>query len=195
MNISSVGHSFATHSYAARSEQSRADKPEYKKPEKDAALSPEQLKEVEKLKARDREVRAHEMAHLAAAGGLATSGASFSYQRGPDGVSYAVGGEVKIDTSSGSNPEETLRKAQIIRAAALAPAEPSGQDRAVAAKASQMEAQARAEQAAVERDEQEPSAEDEKVQPQNNANQQAAVQQYQSAAAGFDNAPQLQLQA
>lgn len=195
MNISSVGHSFATHSYAARSEQSRADKPEYKKPEKDAALSPEQLKEVEKLKARDREVRAHEMAHLAAAGGLATSGASFSYQRGPDGVSYAVGGEVKIDTSSGSNPEETLRKAQIIRAAALAPAEPSGQDRAVAAKASQMEAQARAEQAAVERDEQEPSAEDEKVQSQNNANQQAAVQQYQSAAAGFDNAPQLQLQA
>lgn len=102
---------------------------------------------------------------------------------------------MKIDTSSGSNPEETLRKAQIIRAAALAPAEPSGQDRAVAAKASQMEAQARAEQAAVERDEQEPSAEDEKVQPQNNANQQAAVQQYQSAAAGFDNAPQLQLQA
>ncbi|MDM7858590.1 putative metalloprotease CJM1_0395 family protein [Thiopseudomonas acetoxidans] len=195
MNISSVGHSFATHSYAARSEQSGADKPEYKKPEKDAALSPEQLKEVEKLKARDREVRAHEMAHLAAAGGLATSGASFSYQRGPDGVSYAVGGEVKIDTSSGSNPEETLRKAQIIRAAALAPAEPSGQDRAVAAKASQMEAQARAEQAAVERDEQEPSAEDEKVQSQNNANQQAAVQQYQSAAAGFDNAPQLQLQA
>ncbi len=57
---------------------------------------------------RDREVRAHEMAHLAAAGGLASSGATFTYQHGPDGVSYAIGGEVKIDTSSGSNPEETI---------------------------------------------------------------------------------------
>lgn len=112
------------------------------------ALSEEESKELESLKARDREVRDHEQAHLAAAGGLAISGASFSYQRGPDGVNYAIGGEVRIDTSPGRTPEETIRRAQTIRAAALAPAEPSGQDRSVAAQASQMEAEARAELAA-----------------------------------------------
>ena len=108
-------------------------------------LSEEEQKQLEKLKARDREVRAHEQAHLAAAAGLAMSGASYTYQRGPDGANYAIGGEVKIDTSPGSTPEETIQRAQRIRAAAMAPAEPSGADRAVAAKASQMEAEARAE--------------------------------------------------
>jgi len=56
-----------------------------------------------------------------------------------------VAGEVGIDTSKGRTPEETLARAQQIRAAALAPADPSGQDRAVAAAASQMAADARAE--------------------------------------------------
>jgi len=100
---------------------------------------------VSKLKARDRVVRQHEQAHLSASGGLATSGASYTYQRGPDGVNYAVGGEVNIDTSPGRSPEETQRRARIIRAAALAPADPSGQDRAVAAQASKMEQDATAE--------------------------------------------------
>lgn len=108
-------------------------------------LSEQEREQVEKLKARDREVRAHEQAHLAAAAGLAMSGASYTYQRGPDGVSYAIGGEVKIDTSPGKTPEETVQRAQRIKAAAMAPAEPSGADRAVAAKAAQMEAEARAE--------------------------------------------------
>lgn len=127
--------------------RSTAERPEeeYKGLAKAEQLSEEDNREVERLKARDREVRAHEMAHLAAAGGLATSGARFTYEKGPDGVRYAVGGEVGIDTSSGRTPEETLQRARIIRAAALAPAEPSGQDRAVAAKATQMEAEARAE--------------------------------------------------
>ena len=108
-------------------------------------LSPEALALIDKLKARDTEVRQHEQAHMAAAGGLATSGASFTYQRGPNGVNYAVGGEVNIDTSPGATPEETIQRARTIQAAALAPAEPSGPDRAVAAQAQQMEAQARAE--------------------------------------------------
>jgi hypothetical protein len=97
------------------------------------------------LQARDQQVRAHEQAHLAASGGLATSGASYTYQKGPDGVSYAIGGEVSIDVSAGRTPEETIARANTIRAAALAPADPSGQDRAVAAAASQLEQQARAE--------------------------------------------------
>jgi hypothetical protein len=202
MNISSVGHSFATHSFAGRPEQNGVDQQDGKKLHGDAMLLPEQIKQVEQLKARDREVRVHEMAHLAAAGGLATSGATYSYQQGPDGVSYAIGGEVKIDTSSGNNPEETIRKAQAIRAAALAPAEPSGQDHAVAAQASQMEAQARAEQVAEGRneeqgenkEEEEQLADAESVSEQSSESQKAAVQQYQNVAADFDNGSRLNLQ-
>ena len=100
---------------------------------------------VRSLQARDQQVRAHEQAHLASSGGLATSGASYTYQKGPDGVSYAIGGEVSIDISTGRTPEETIARAITIRAAALAPADPSGQDRAVAAAASQLEQQARGE--------------------------------------------------
>ena len=102
---------------------------------------------------------------------------------------------VKIDTSSGSTPEDTIRKAQTIRAAALAPAEPSGQDRAVAAQASQMEAQARAEQASQDRDDEEPAnAAAESSQPTSESGQ-AAIQQYQSVATEFNNGGQLQLEA
>ncbi|CAN7231457.1 putative metalloprotease CJM1_0395 family protein [Pseudoduganella sp. LjRoot289] len=108
-------------------------------------LTPEQLAQIAKLKARDTEVRQHELAHLSVAGGLANSGPSYTYQRGPNGVSYAVGGEVSIDTSPGATPQETISRARTIQAAALAPAEPSGQDRAVAARAQQLEQQARAE--------------------------------------------------
>lgn len=107
-------------------------------------LSAEALALIAKLKARDTEVRQHEQAHLAAAGSLALSGASYVYQRGPDGVSYAIGGEVQIDTAPGRTPEETIARAHAIMAAALAPAEPSGPDRAVAARAQQLEQQARA---------------------------------------------------
>ena len=82
---------------------------------------------------------------MAAAGGIATSGASYTFQKGPDGMSYAIGGEVGIDTSPGRTPQETIQRASTIRAAALAPADPSGQDRAVAARAGQMELQARGE--------------------------------------------------
>lgn len=101
--------------------------------------------QIQELAARDREVRAHEQAHAAVAGQYA-KGTSYTYQRGPDGVSYAIGGEVQIDTSPISgDPEATLRKAQQLRRAANAPADPSSQDARVAALAAQMELQARAE--------------------------------------------------
>lgn len=115
-------------------------------------LTPEALKLVDDLKARDTEVRQHEQAHVAAAGGLAISGATYTYQRGPNGVNYAIGGEVQIDTSPGATPEETIARAASIQAAASAPAEPSGADRAVAAAAQQMAAQARTELARQEPD-------------------------------------------
>ncbi len=98
-------------------------------------LTPEERQIVAQLQVTDTQVRAHEQAHLAAAGGYATSGASFSYQSGPDGRRYAIGGEVQIDTSSESDPEKTIRKMGVVRAAALAPANPSSQDRSVAATA------------------------------------------------------------
>ncbi len=99
---------------------------------------------VDQLKSRDREVRAHEQAHAAVGGSLAGS-PSYEYQTGPDGKKYAVGGEVSIDVSKTNDPEATIRKMQTVRAAALAPAEPSSQDRKVAAEASRNLAEARAE--------------------------------------------------
>ncbi|MFV0663373.1 putative metalloprotease CJM1_0395 family protein [Denitromonas sp.] len=101
--------------------------------------------EVAALASADRKVRAHEAAHLAAAGGLAQSGASFSTVRGPDGQMYAVGGEVSIDVSPGRTPDETIAKAQQIQRAALAPADPSSQDHRVAAIATQLIQQAQRE--------------------------------------------------
>lgn len=108
-------------------------------------LSAEEQRIVDKLAQRDKEVRAHEQAHLSAAGGLATSGASYTYETGPDGRRYAVGGEVSIDVSPGRTPEDTLARAQQIQAAALAPADPSGADRQIAAQAARMAATARIE--------------------------------------------------
>jgi len=105
-------------------------------------LSQEERAVVDKLKSRDSAVRAHEMAHVAAAGGLAGA-PSFSYQTGPDGQRYAIGGSVSIDTSPERKPEDTITKAQRIRSAALAPADPSAADRAVASRATRMESQAR----------------------------------------------------
>jgi hypothetical protein len=111
-------------------------------------LSPEAKRMLEALKARDKQVRAHEAAHLAAGAGITKGGATYTMQRGPDGNSYAIGGEVPIDAGEvPGDPKATLAKAQQIAAAALAPADPSPQDRAVAASARQMAAQASMEMA------------------------------------------------
>lgn len=105
-------------------------------------LTEEEQQEVQELQQRDREVRQHEQTHLAAAGSLATGGAQYQFQTGPDGKAYAIGGHVNIDTSPGSTPERTLEKAKQIQRAAMAPADPSPQDIKVAAKAMQMQMEA-----------------------------------------------------
>ena len=125
-----------------------ADSADQEAPAAAEALSTEGLTDEERsmvaeLKARDTEVRAHEAAHLGAGGALAR-GAAYSYQEGPDGRRYAVGGEVTISTGGGGTPEERVQQAAQVRRAALAPANPSGQDRAVAASATRAEADARA---------------------------------------------------
>ncbi|ODS24273.1 hypothetical protein AB835_04400 [Candidatus Endobugula sertula] len=90
---------------------------------------------IHQLAARDREVRNHERAH-AAVGGQYASSPRYEFQRGPNGVNYAIGGEVSMSTSPVSgDPQSTIEKAQIIKRAALAPAKPSAQDRKVAAEA------------------------------------------------------------
>ena len=108
-------------------------------------LSEEDLKEVQRLQRRDAEVVAHENAHKAAAGSLSTGAIHYETEKGPDGRSYRTGGHVNINTAKGKTPEETLERAAKIKRAALAPAEPSPQDRAVANKANQMETEARQE--------------------------------------------------
>ena len=108
-------------------------------------LSEEEQRQVDQLKKRDAEVKAHERAHIAAGGAYVSGGASYEYERGPDNQNYAVGGEVSIDVSAERTPEATIRKMQIVKRAALAPKDPSGQDRSVAAQAAQTEARARIE--------------------------------------------------
>ena len=111
-----------------------------------AELSAEDRARLEALKQRDQEVKAHEQAHLAAAGRYARGGASYTYEVGPDGRQYAVGGEVPIDVSEvPDDPLATIEKAGIVARAALAPADPSGADRAIAAKAAALAAKARQE--------------------------------------------------
>lgn len=120
--------------------KSEAEKREAAKKEDESEENKQaQINELEKIQ---REVISHEAAHKAAAGDLG-GGVSYSYTEGPDGKSYITGGEVPIKFKQGSTPEETLRNMQQIQRAATAPADPSGQDVQVAAKAAAMAARAR----------------------------------------------------
>ena len=98
---------------------------------------------IRELSAIDRRVKAHEQAH-ASVGGVYAGSANFTYQTGPNGVRYAVGGEVPIDTSGvPGNPQATLRKAEQVARAALAPADPSSVDRQIASSAQALATKAR----------------------------------------------------
>lgn len=125
---------------APNEEQSAAQKREERQNEREIA------NQLQQLQSRDREVRAHEAAHIAAGGRYVSSGAQYTYQRGPNGRFYAVGGEVQIDVSAiPSDPRATLAKAETIHRAALAPAQPSPQDLRVASNAAQLASRARVE--------------------------------------------------
>jgi len=103
----------------------------------------QETRELESLKRTDREVRAHEQAHVSAGGSLVRGAASFGYATGPDGRLYAVSGEVSIDSSPvQDDPEATIHKMTQVTKAALAPAQPSGQDRAVASAAIKIQVEA-----------------------------------------------------
>jgi hypothetical protein len=108
-------------------------------------LTEEERHKVADLKRRDAEVRSHEQAHSSAGGPYAGS-PRLQFTRGPDGKFYAIAGEVSIDSSAiAGNPQATIRKMQQVKRAALAPHEPSSQDRRVAAEADRKMLQARQE--------------------------------------------------
>lgn len=145
------------------SSREEADKPANNEPESgqpkrsDEQPSPQEQRleqlEITQLSSRDQEVRAHEQAH-AAVGGRYAGAPSYTYERGPDGKRYAIAGEVSIDTGAvPSDPQATIRKMEVVVRAALAPAEPSAQDRQIAAQATVQIAEARVQLAQLQRDE------------------------------------------
>ena len=120
----------------------RRENPEQQQRQALQQIQAQQL--IRQLRVRDREVRAHEAAH-AAAGADLTGAPSFTYQQGPDGNSYAIGGEVAINTSRiQGDAAATLARAEKVRRAALAPVTPSAQDMHIATMASRMAVEARA---------------------------------------------------
>jgi len=115
-------------------------------------LSEDEERLVRDLASRDSEVRAHEAAHQAAGGGM-TGAASYTYQQGPDGKMYAIGGEVSISMKAGSTPQETIANARQIATSAMAAGNPSPQDFAVASSARIMEMKAQQQLAKEEQEE------------------------------------------
>lgn len=118
--------------------------------------------EINELKNIDAKVKAHEQAHKGT-GGMYAGAISYQRTTGPDGKQYAVGGEVSISMSSGATPSETIAKMQVVKRAALAPADPSSQDKSVASAASAKEAQARVELSEENREKSKKAAEEAKV--------------------------------
>lgn len=133
-------------SRAAQQDPSEDDQPQsLTERRNEERIQKEQLETIRDLARRDREVRSHEQAHQTV-GGQHAGSMKLDYTTGPDGRRYAVSGEVPIDLSPvPGNPEATRLKAQQVRQAALAPAEPSNQDRAVAAQATLLALQAQVE--------------------------------------------------
>ncbi|MDE5602817.1 MAG: hypothetical protein K2I71_02725 [Helicobacter sp.] len=132
-------------------------------------LNESQIQQVRELEQIDRNVRAHEAAHIAAGAGVVTGGASFSYTRGPDGKMYATAGEVPISMEKEDTPQETIANARKIIAAAMAPSDPIPQDYKVAASAAQMEIEAKIELAQEKSQREETSNKNQNI--SNNANQ------------------------
>lgn len=107
------------------------------KPADQGGTSEDLLKEVRQESYND--IMAHEMAHASAAGGFG-GGIVMEY----DGNGIAVGGHVPISFPGmdSQNPETSLQGYQTIYKAALAPDDPSGQDKSLATRASGLMGQA-----------------------------------------------------
>lgn len=88
---------------------------------------------LEKFKKTDAQIRSHEQVHATI--GHTTSPISYTYQQGPDGKMYAVGGSVRLDVSIPDDPKAASFKLDQIARAASGPSNPSGADIAIATQA------------------------------------------------------------
>lgn len=127
------------------SDQASAGRDQADDKQQQARKAKKEAQDVAQLEARDKEVRIHEQAH-AAVGGQYASAPRYEYTTGPDNKRYVTDGEVSIDVSKAATPAQTIEKMQLVQRAALAPAEPSAQDRKVAAEAAQQIATAKREE-------------------------------------------------
>lgn len=140
----------------------------------------EQVRVISELQSRDKEVRSHEAAH-AAVGGSVTGSPSFSYEKGPDGKRYAVEGEVAVDLSIvNGDPRATIEKMQKVHAAALAPVNPSTQDRQVANTATQLILEAQSKLLSELSNQQESEQNKTQAEDNSNKNESASVTRYLS---------------
>ena len=101
----------------------------------DQDLDPAEEAVVNQLRARDSAVRQEEKAHAAAAGSYG-SAPQYTYQIGPDGNAYAIGGHVDVSASLSGSAEDRDRALATLQNAALAPNAPSGADMAAFRQAS-----------------------------------------------------------
>ena len=103
------------------------------------ASNPYQQQKQALVKQRYNDIYAHELAHKNAAGSL---GGSIVIEK--DGKGIPIGGHVNIKMPSlnPQNPDATIKHADTVIKAAMAPGDPSGQDYKVAAEAQSIKAQA-----------------------------------------------------
>ena len=85
------------------------------------------------------EIYAHESAHKRAAGSLA---GPIVIERNSEGIPVAGHVSIKMPALNKINPMETIKQAEIVFKAAMAPSDPSAQDYKVASKAKSIKAQA-----------------------------------------------------
>ncbi|MCP4269219.1 MAG: hypothetical protein GY777_27230 [Candidatus Brocadiaceae bacterium] len=98
--------------------------------------SPEEQKEIEKIRKNSRNVKRRELVYRAVVGNHVRGAASFQYETGPDGMKYAIAGHTAIDTRPIiNNPEASIRKAQAIKRTKI--------DQSVAVEVEKMEREAR----------------------------------------------------
>lgn len=115
---------------------------EYSIDENNPQLQVQQERALKQLTSLDKKVREHEQLHKNLLGEHAAGDIQYRLTVGPDGLDYATGGSVPVNLAPAETPEETVKKAQIIQRAALAPDEPSDADFEVATKAAKLESEA-----------------------------------------------------
>lgn len=85
---------------------------------------------LSRFKNKDNEVRTHEQLHASKA--TTTTPINYSYQAGPDGKLYAVGGYVRFDTSIPKDEAQAMQKLNELQRASTAPKDLSSADSSIA---------------------------------------------------------------